>query len=302
MNGPVLVTGAAGQLGSTIVRTFADTTVQATTRAELDIADPEAVRRVVEIVCPAVIVNCAAMNKVDDAEDAPEAALSVNALALRGLARAAEMCDATLVHYSTDFVFDGEASEPYDEQAATSPQSVYAASKLLGEWFALDAPKAFVLRVESLFGCAPEWAGPRGTLDSLVRGIREGRELKVFRDRVVSPSYLHDVAAATRHLVESGAAPGLYHCVNAGHATWEQVAEEAARLLGVPARLQPVTMAEMNLRARRPRFCVLSNRKLAAAGFAMPAWQDALHRWLAGAAASGDGGEHAERAAVVNGQ
>jgi dTDP-4-dehydrorhamnose reductase len=104
----------------------------------------------------------------------------------------------------------------------------------------------------------------------------------VFTDRVVSPAYCADVAAATRHLVEVRATPGLYHCVNDGHATWEAVALEAARVLGVTPRLVPITMDQAHLRAARPRYCALSCAKLAAAGFPMPPWRDALRRWLAG--------------------
>jgi dTDP-4-dehydrorhamnose reductase len=199
---------------------------------------------------------------------------------VRTLARAADACGATLVHYGTDFVFDGTSSVPYAETAEPSPRSTYAASKLLGEWFALDADRAFVLRVESLFGSEAGWRGRRGTLDTIVDGLEQGREVRVFTDRVVSPSYLEDVAAATKFLVTSGAAPGLYHCVNSGHGTWHDVAAEAARLLGVTPRFKSITMADVPLRAARPRFCALDNSRLAAAGFPMPPWQDAMRRWL----------------------
>ncbi len=278
--GRVLVTGAAGQLGSVIVRTFAGTNVIALTRGDLDVTDPVAVRARVEDARPGVIINCAAWNDVDGAEAAPVAALDTNAFAVRNLARAAEACGATLVHYGTDFVFDGEASTPYTETAEPAPRSMYASSKLLGEWFALDAPHAFVLRVESLFGSAAGWRGRRGTLDTIVYGLEQGLEVRVFTDRVVSPSYIEDVAAATRHLVERRAAPGLYHCVNSGSGTWHDVAQEAARLLGVTARFRTMSMAEATLKAARPRYGALDNGKLADAGFPMPAWQDALRRWL----------------------
>jgi dTDP-4-dehydrorhamnose reductase len=277
----ILIIGASGQLGSEIVRVFADCRTIAPTSATLDITDAAAVDAAVREARPDAIINCAAFNDVDGAEDRPLDALAVNAFAVRSLARAADAAGATLVHYSTDFVFDGATATPYDEAAAPAPQSTYAASKLLGEWFALDAARTFVLRVESLFGTSRDWAGRRGTLDGLVRGIEEHRELRVFTDRVVSPSYTPDVAAATRHLLDAGAPAGLYHCVNGGHATWHDVAAEAARLLGIAPRLTPVTTDEMPLKAGRPRFCALSNRKLAAAGFEMPSWRDALRRWLA---------------------
>ena len=281
----VLVTGAGGQLAHYVARAFAGSDagsdVVALSRRALDITDPAAVAAAVAAAAPDVIVNCAAFNDVDGAEDRPEQALAVNAFAVRSLALAAETAGAALVHYSTDFVFDGtRTSEPYTEADAPAPRSTYASSKLMGEWFALDAPRAFVLRVESLFGSPAGWTGRRGTLDAIIAALREGRQVRVFTDRVVSPSYTPDIAAATRHLVTCGAEPGLYHCFNDGQATWEQVALESARLLGVDPVLQRTTADTVVLRAARPTYCALSPRKLAAAGFVMPAWQDALDRWL----------------------
>ena len=277
----VLVTGASGQLGAMILRAFADCDLRAYTRSALDITDAPAVRAAVRTAEPEVIINCAAFNDVDGAEDRPIEALAANAFAVRTLSRAADDVGATLVHYSTDFVFDGTGTEPYAEDVPPSPRSTYAASKLLGDWFAMDAVRAFVLRVESLFGTPRGWAGRNGTLDGLVRGLEEGREVRVFTDRVVSPSYTPDVAAATRYLLERNAPAGVYHCVNSGHGTWKDVAEESARLLGIAPRLVPVTMGQVRLRAARPRYCALSNRKLADAGFEMPDWRDALKRWMA---------------------
>lgn len=279
--GPVLIAGGQGQLGARLVQLFADRDVVAHTRSTLDVTDPAAVARVVAAAAPAVVINATAFNDVDGAEARPFDAMAINAMAVRSLARAADAAGARFVHYGTDFVYDGEASEPYDERTPPSPRSTYAMSKVLGEWLALEAGSGFVLRVESLFGSPPDWSGRRGTLDSIVSGLLEGREVRVFTDRVVSPSYTPDVAAATRHLLDSGAAPGLYHCVNSGHASWHDVAVEAARLLGVTPRLVPMTMDQVRMAAARPRFCALANAKLAAAGFAMPTWQDALRRWLA---------------------
>jgi dTDP-4-dehydrorhamnose reductase len=279
-NPRVLVTGANGQLAHHIVRTFADYKVTAVDRTTLDIGNPDAVTRAVDRIAPGLIINCAAFNDVDGAEDRPLDALAANAFGVRSLARAAQRHGATLVHYSTDFVFDGRASEPYPEDAQTSPQSTYAASKLLGEWLALEAPRALVLRVESLFGSPAGWVGRRGTVDAILDGLRAGREIPVLTDRVVSPSYSPDVAAATRHLLERGAPSGVYHAVNAGHTTWEQFAVHLAGLLGVTPNLRRLTMDQLTLRAARPRYCALAAPKLAAQGFTMPSWQDAVQRWL----------------------
>ena len=276
----ILVTGASGQLGSAIVARFADADVVPHTSRSLDIADPSAVQRAVDETRPDVIVNCAAYNNVDAAEDHVADALAVNAFALRSLARAAEAHGATLVHFGTDFVFDGTATEPYDEETPPTPRSKYAQSKLLGERFALEAPRAYVLRVESLFGTPRGFGGRRGSMDGIVAGLEEGREIPVFTDRVISPGYVVDIAAATRYLIDAGAPPGVYHCVNRGATRWTEVAEELARLLGVEPRLRRVSSDQVALKAPRPTYSALSTRKLAEAGFIMPEWQDALRRWM----------------------
>ena len=274
-----LVTGARGQLASAVIDTCrsAGDHVLAYSRQELDIADADAVMRTVAREQPQVIINCAAFNHVDRAEDEPAEALTANAFGVRLLARAATITGATLVHYSTDFVFDGQASRPYTEDDPPNPRSVYAQSKLLGEWFAADAPRSFVLRVESLFGGTPA----KGSVDRIALAIANGQEARVFVDRTVSPSYVVDVARATKALVDRGE-PGLYHCVATGYTTWYELAEEIVRVLGkdLDARLVPVSVAEMKLRAERPQFAALDNQKLQCVT-AMPTWQDALRRYLA---------------------
>ncbi|MGH9146462.1 MAG: dTDP-4-dehydrorhamnose reductase [Vicinamibacterales bacterium] len=274
----LLVTGAAGQLASVIIERFsAGADVLACSREELDITDPKAVSRRVSAFLPDVIVNCSAYNHVDRAEDDPVAAIDVNALAVRTLGRAAASVGATLVHYSTDFVFDGRATEPYTEADEPRPESVYAASKLLGEWFAREAPRVFVMRVESLFG----GRAAKSSIDRIIDALLEGREARAFTDRTVSPSYVVDVAAATQALLERGE-PGLYHCVNSGFATWFEVAQEIASQLGLNARIEAMSVKDLPLPAPRPQFAALSNAKLERAGIHMPSWQDAIAQYLKG--------------------
>jgi dTDP-4-dehydrorhamnose reductase len=282
----VLVTGAGGLLGAAIVREFSgDAEVLALDHAALDIANDAAVAAAVASARPDLVVNCAAFNDVDAAQDEPANALRVNALGVLGLARAAAEGAATLVHYSTDFVFDGETDRPYTEADEPSPRSVYATSKLLGDWFALEHPRAYVLRVESLFGEPAADDKRRGSLATIVQRIEEGSEVPVFVDRTVSPSYTPDVARATRELVAQGAPPGLYHCVNSGAARWDEIAGEAARLLNRPLRAKPLTLETVSLKASRPRYCALANRKLASVGIEMPSWRDGLARFLRSKAA-----------------
>lgn len=278
----VLVTGARGLLGAAIVDAFSTSAiVEAADHAALDIADSNAVERAIARFRPNVVINCAAYNDVDGAEEDAYAALRVNAIAVRGLGRAARAYGATLVHYSTDFVFDGETDRPYAETDPPNPRNVYAASKLLGDWFAADVPHHYVLRVESLFGGPGARNGVRpGSLGVLVNRISAGDEVPVFVDRVVSPSYTPDVAEATKQLLARDAPSGIYHCVNSGAATWAEVAEEAARLLKLPLHVRQLTLATASLKATRPRFCALSNRRLATLGIALPSWQNALARYI----------------------
>ena len=275
----VLVLGAGGQLGEAMsMQLSVQHEVVARTRHELDVTDIDAVSSTVQSICPDVIVNCAAYTDVDGAQQDAVAALDANAWAVRTLARVADEIDATLVHFSTDFVFDGHTTRPYLEVDEPNPRGTYAASKLLGEWFAIEAPQHYVLRVESLFG------GPRArsSIDRILDGLLAGTPVRAFSDRTVSPSYVDDVVSATAALLERHAPYGLYHCVNTGWTTWASLAEELARLLDRPnAEIIAVPMAEAGLTTPRPQFAALSNAKLAAAGIAMPTWQDAVGRYLA---------------------
>jgi len=273
-----LVTGAAGQLGAAFTHRLGmrGDDLVALTRRELDLTDAAAIVAAVEAARPDVILNCAAYNAVDQAEDDASGALAVNAFAVHDLSRAAARAGARLVHYSTDFVFDGTATAPYREDDTANPRSVYGQSKLVGEWLALEASDSVVLRVESLFG------GPatRSSIDRIISTLRSGEPARVFVDRVVSPSYVDDVIDATLALVSRDAPGGIYHCVNSGSTTWHGLAEVIARLLGIEARLLAVKAADVPMRAPRPQYCALSNARLSALGVEMPSWQDALTRHI----------------------
>jgi len=279
----LLITGAAGQLGQAMTaRLSAGHDVSAWTRADVDLTRHQDVREAIRTLAPGAIINCASYNNVDAAEDEQVLALEVNAMVVGTLARAAAELNAVFMHYSTDFVFAGTASTPYTEADQPEPRSVYAQSKLVGEWLAADAPQHYVLRVESLFG------GPhrRSSVDRIADAIRNGQPAPVFRDRIVSPSFVADVADASAFMLETRPAWGLYHCVNSGHDTWLAVGEEIARRLGrSDALLKPISVNDVNLRAPRPQYAALSNERLARAGYVMPSWQDAVGRYLSGDAA-----------------
>ncbi len=275
----VLLFGAAGQLGRAMLDGLeADYRITPLTRREVDLADHAAVRTHVLDAKPDLVVNCAAYNHVDRAEEDAQTALDVNGLVVGTMARAARDIGATFVHFSTDFVFDGKQVALYVEGDLPEPQSVYGQSKLLGEWLAADAPRHYVLRVESLFG-GPE---AKSSIDRIIAALDENREAPVFHDRLVTPSYVEDVVDATRALVRGSAPGGVYHCVNTGEASWLDVAREIARQMKrSDATLKPVSVADVKLRAPRPQYAGLSNAKLTGAGVDMPSWQDAVGRYLA---------------------
>lgn len=274
----VLVLGAKGQLGEAMAIALAQHhEVVGWGRSDLDLHEPKTTVSRIAALCPDVVINCAAYNDVDGAQAQPEEALAVNAWAVRTLARASNDLDATFVHYSTDFVFDGVSERPYREDDEPNPRGTYAVSKLLGEWFAAEVPRHYVLRVESLFG----GSNARSTIDKMLTAIQASQEVRAFADRTVSPSYVDDVVAATVALVDGGRPWGLYHCVNTGWTTWTTLAREVAKLADRPdARIADVLMAQSGLAAPRPKFAALSNAKLAMAGIEMPTWQDALARYV----------------------
>lgn len=277
----VAVVGARGQLGAAMVAELSSGyEVDAVDRTALDITRAADVARYFAEHPADALVNCTGFNAVDAAERQPVEALTINAFAVRLLARAAEECGAVFVHYSSDFVFDGTIERPLTEDDQPNPRSAYATSKLLGEWFAADARRHYVLRVESLFDRAPNAGPAKGTVAGIVHTLRAGGRPKVLRDRTVSPTSVRDAAVATRRLLELMPAHGVYHLVNSGRCTWLEFAEEAARLLGVNPQFDVLNFSEMNLPAVRPQYCALSNGKLAAAGIVMPTWQDALRRYL----------------------
>ena len=279
----VLITGAAGQLaGAMTARLAGRCRVTALGRSALDITSAPEVERVVREIAPGLILNCAAYNDVDGAESNARHALAANGLAVGYLAESARTFGATLVHYSTDFVFDPVSdSGLLRETDPVRPRSVYAQSKLLGEVCAREAPRSYVLRVASLFGAS----NGKSSVDKLALALRRGERVRAFTDRTVTPSYVFDVADATIAMLVADAPYGLYHCVNSGATTWIELARTLANLVGATPdeAVQGVPFASLVAPAPRPQFPTLSNAKLAAAGIDMPPWQDALRRHLADA-------------------
>jgi dTDP-4-dehydrorhamnose reductase len=275
--------GVTGQLGFDLARAFdLPGELVRLTRADLDLLDPGAIARVLREIRPTHVVNTAAYNLVDRAEEEPERAFALNADAVGALADASEAVGATLVHFSTDYVFAGTRRTPYTEDDAPGPLGAYAASKLAGERAALTrCGRAFVFRVCGLYGVAPRGpAGRTNFVETMLRLAAAGQPLRVVSDQVATPSYTRDLAPKIWRAVARGA-PGIYHVTNAGETSWYEFALEIFRLSGLTPSLTPVTAAEYGARARRPAYSVLAHTRLAALGEDdLRPWQPALADYL----------------------
>lgn len=284
----ILILGASGQLGRELERSFAGFgSVAAAGRETADLASPEQLRGAVRRFQPAIILNAAAYTAVDRAESEPDAAFAVNAHAPRVLAEEALSLDALLVHYSTDYVFDGGKREPWDEQDPTRPLNVYGASKLAGEQ-AIQAVGGRFLIFRTSWVYAPHG---RNFLLTMLRLAAERDKLSIVDDQFGAPTTAAELARATRAVVEGAldgrfGAPadwtGLYHMTCAGATSWfgfaQAIFTRAAALPGAKTpQLKPISSEEFPTPARRPRNSVLSNQKLAARFGVRPAeWTAAL--------------------------
>jgi dTDP-4-dehydrorhamnose reductase len=280
----ILLTGAGGQVGGELRRTLAaNGEVHATDRATLDLADADALVAAVRGLSPDIIVNAGAYTAVDVAERERDAAFAVNARAPRILAEEAKALGALLIHYSTDYVFDGMRATPYDETAAVNPLNVYGASKLEGERAIADTgAHALVLRTSWVYG-----ATGRNFLVTIRRLAQERDELRIVADQTGVPNWSATLAQATSALVGHGVAhlverAGLYHLSSAGATTWYDFARAIVGDVPRP-RVVPITTLDYPTPARRPAYGVLSNTRFENTfGYKMPEWRDALGACLAG--------------------
>ncbi len=278
----LLVTGAEGQVGREIVKhggTLGHDVIAAG-RADLNIADYASVSARFRHIRPDAVINCAAYNNVDGAEADWQTAYMANAIGVRNLANAAREANAMVVHYSTDFVFDGNASSPYTIADTPSPLNRYAKSKLLGERLLRDhCERFFLIRTSWVFGQG-KFSFPLKVLG----WAAANRKLRVSDDQVSSPSYSVDLAEATLRLVATGNF-GLYHMTNSGSASRYEWTAHILKCIGWDGVLERGKSAEFPTPARRPAYSVLDNFPLEhAIGTPMPAWQDATERFLREAA------------------
>ncbi len=284
MNRRAVVFGAVGQLGVELVRELRERgySVGAWDRTQADITDAGAVERALAEFDPQVVFNSAAYNQVDVAEKEPQAAYAVNALAVRNLALACRQIDAKLVHFSTDYVFDGTARHPYAEDDHPHPLGAYAVSKLAGELYAqayLD--RVLIVRTSGVFGPAGIATARGNFVELMLRLAGSDRPIRVVEDHVASPAFAPALAARTIDLVDRDQ-NGLFHIGGGAPISWFQFAKAIFEAAGLHPTLLATNEREYRTTARRPRYSALSNAKMERAGVApMPTLREALAQYFA---------------------
>lgn len=280
---PILLIGASGQLGTDLRRTLPRGAFIPLTRADFDITDRDAVERVLAAHAPAWVINTAAYHRVDDIEtkDA-RLAFAVNEVAVGHLARVCALRGARLLHLSTDYVFGGGPPGPYAEDAPPAPLSVYGKSKLAGERLIQDASLDHVIvRSSGFYGLSGSAGKGANFVETMLRLAREGRDIRVVDDQVLTPTYTADLAEAIARLLALPPPGGIYHLTNAGECSWFEFAERIFDLCDVARKLKRTTSDEFGAAARRPSHSVLSNTRAAALGVPpLRAWPEALEAYL----------------------
>jgi dTDP-4-dehydrorhamnose reductase len=283
MNRKAVVFGAAGQLGVELVRELKARGYSAVgwDRSQVDITDPSAVENALASHEPDLVFNSAAYNQVDVAEKEPQAAFLVNGLAVRNLALACRQVDARLVHYSTDYVFDGLARHPYAEDDPPHPLGAYAVSKLAGELYArayLD--RALVVRTSGVFGPGGLHTARGNFLELMLRLAGGSNPIRVVEDHVASPTFAPLLAARTLDLVERDQA-GVYHVGGGKPVSWFQFARMIFDAAGLNPTLLATNEREYRTPARRPKYSALSNAKMERTGvMPMPPLTEAVELYF----------------------
>ncbi len=280
----ILVFGKSGQVGQGLANDLAGLgEIRVLGRADVDLTDLGALKSAIDTHRPNILINAAAYTAVDRAESEPNIAQVVNVDASRVMADACHDLDALMIHYSTDYVFDGQADHPYVETDAVAPQGVYGRTKLDGERAVQDSgAKHLILRTSWVYS-----NHGRNFLQTMLRLAQERKELRVVDDQIGTPTYAGVLSHATAALVKqagglSAAQLGLYHVTCTGHTSWCGFAQAILQDAGInDVKVNPISTAEYPTPARRPPYSVLDTTKFTRTfDIALPAWRDALRECL----------------------
>ncbi|MBE0460233.1 MAG: dTDP-4-dehydrorhamnose reductase [Candidatus Aminicenantes bacterium] len=277
----IALIGADGQLGTDLSTLLKGTNLSELLYPDFDITKPERAKKILYSIKPDVVINTAAYHRVDECEENPEKSFEVNALAVRELAYICLELDAALVHFSTDYVFDGIKKTPYIEEDCPNPLSIYGVSKLAGEYFVQNIlEKHFIIRTCGLYGIAGCWGKGKNFVDTIVEQANKGRTIRVVNDQWITPTSTEELAQKVLELIQSRQY-GLYHLTNEGECTWFGFAQKIFKIIGQKPDLEPVTTEQYGAKAKRPPYSVLENKRAKDIGLTdFSYWEEALRNYL----------------------
>ncbi|MFH1415457.1 MAG: dTDP-4-dehydrorhamnose reductase [Elusimicrobiota bacterium] len=273
--------GANGQLGCDLTRVLSDKDTSTLTHDDIEIGDYQTVKEVLGSIKPEIIINTAAYHNVEECEKNELEAFRINSIGAKNLAVAAESIGATLIHISTDYVFDGKKNSPYIEHDTPNPLNTYGLSKLAGECYIRNnTGKYFIIRTTGLYGMHQCRAKSGNFIDTMLRLAREKKEIKVVNDQILSPTYTLDLAHKIAELADTDKY-GLYHIVNSGFCSWYDFAKKIFEYSDIKADLQPVRSDEFPSSVKRPSYSVLDSINFELAGIGKPRkWTEALMAYI----------------------
>jgi len=279
----VVIVGAKGQLGVDLCLSLflRDNSVLQLTHGDVDVSDSDQVERVIGSTRADVVISTAAFHKVEQCETQPELSFAVNAIGPWNLANTCRRMNAVLVHFSTDYVFDGDSRQPYNELDLPGPLNVYGVSKLAGEaMVALTWNRSFIVRTCGLYGLAGSRGRGGNFVETMLKKTADKAPIRVVYDQVLTPTFTADLAEAIRQLINTENY-GLYHISAEGQCSWYEFARRIFEIEAIQADLTPVSTAQFSSTVKRPAYSVLAKRKLQSLGIQMPYWEDGLRRYLA---------------------
>lgn len=279
----IAIIGADGQLGSDLAAAFRHTGPLLLTEREIDVREAEGVVRALAGGHPDAVINTAAMTDVDGCEGRDVEAFLVNALGAKNVARACMEIGASLVHISTDYVFDGAKGSPYVESDHPAPLNVYGLTKLAGEYYVrMILQEHYIVRTSGLYGTHPCIGKGRNFVDTMLDLGGRKKRIEVVEDEILTPTFTEDLAAQIRVILDKSLPYGTYHATNEGACSWFDFARAIFERVGISVDVVPTTSSQWGAPAKRPRYSVLENAELARLGCnTMAPWNDALERYLA---------------------
>lgn len=277
----IVVIGGGGQLGTDLVTALAGHEVNALGHADIELTIAAEVREVLQQRAPDLVINLAAFHRVDDCEENPMKAFAVNAAAVHNLARTCQELGASLLHISTDYVFDGKKEFPYEEFDSANPLNVYGVSKLAGEIAIKNVlHKYYIVRTSGLYGVAGSSGKGGNFVELMLRLARDGKPIRVVADQVLSPTYTVDLSKKLVELIGTKEY-GTYHITNSGSCSWHEFAKYIIERIGLRADLTPTTTAAFCAKAKRPAYSVLENGSTQRIGLKrLRPWQEAIEAYL----------------------